>query len=62
MPLTMRPTGLSSPIDKIRQDFTVEPGRVNSPFSVLAGRTRVRKLAVRDSIRLGSVASFTRPH
>ena len=39
----VRPTGLGAGIDKDRQDFTVEPWRVNSPFSVLAGRTRVRK-------------------
>ena len=39
--LMLRPTGPG--IDKDRQDFTVELWRVNSPFSVLAGRTRVRK-------------------
>ena len=61
MPLKLRPTGLGSGIDKDRQDFTVEWWRVNSPFSVLAGRTRVRKQAVRASVRLGWVASFTRP-
>ena len=61
MALTMRPTGLGAGIDKDRQDFTVEPWRVNSPFSVLAGRTRFRKLAVRASVRLGWVASFARP-
>jgi hypothetical protein len=61
MPLTMRPTGLGAGIDKDRQDFSVELWRVNSPFSVLAGRTRVRKQAVRASVRLGWVASFTRP-
>jgi len=38
MPLTLRPTALGAGIDKDRQDFTVEPWRVNSPFSVLAGR------------------------
>ena len=43
MPLNMRPTGLGTGIDKDRQDFTVEPWRVNSPFSLLAGKTRVRK-------------------
>ena len=47
MALTMRPTGLGAGVDKDRQDFTVEPWRVNSPFSVLAGRTRVQKQAVR---------------
>ena len=43
MPLKPRPTGLGSGIDKDRQDFTVEWWRVNFPFSVLAGKTRVRK-------------------
>jgi hypothetical protein len=43
MALTMRPTGLGAGIDKDRQDFSVELWRVNSPFSLLAGRTRVRK-------------------
>jgi hypothetical protein len=43
MALTMRPTGLGAGIDKDRQDFIVEPRRVNSPFSLLAGKTRVRK-------------------
>ena len=33
MPLTIRPTGLGAGIDKDRPDFTVEPWRVNSPFS-----------------------------
>ena len=27
MPLTMRPTGVESPVDKIRQDFTIFSGR-----------------------------------
>ena len=43
MPLTMRPTCLGSGIDKERPDFSVELWRVNSPFSLLAGKTRVRK-------------------
>ena len=60
MTLKLRPTGLGSGIDKDRHHF--EPWRVNSPFSVLAGRTRVRQLVVRDLMRLGSVASCTRPH
>ena len=43
MPLKLRPTGLGSGIDKDRPDFSIELWRVNSPFSLLAGRTRVRK-------------------
>ena len=42
MPLAVRPTGFGAGIDKDRQDFTVESWRVNSPFSLLAGKTRVR--------------------
>jgi hypothetical protein len=43
MPLKLRPTGLGSGIDKDRPDFSIELWRVNSPFSQLARRTRVRK-------------------
>jgi hypothetical protein len=43
MALKMRPTGLGSGLDKDRPDFSIELWRVNSPFSLLAGRTRVRK-------------------
>ena len=43
MSLTMRPTGLGAGIDKEHPDFSIELWRVNSPFSVLAGKTRVRK-------------------
>jgi len=39
----LRPTGLGFGLDKDRPDFGIELWRVNSPFSLLAGRTRVRK-------------------
>ena len=61
MPLTMRPTRLGAGIDQDRQDFTAEPWRVNSPFSVLAGRTPRPKVSGERFVQLGPVASFTRP-
>ena len=62
MLLKLRPSGLGSGIDEDRADFSRRVVGVNFPFRVLSGRTRVRGYAVRGSVRLGSVASFTHPH
>ena len=43
MPLSSARPASAPGFDKDRPDFGIELWRVNSPFSLLAGRTRVRK-------------------